>query len=92
VSEEFGLKIRVKEKGMRKKGLIALAMVASVSMGCATTGDVQIARDEAREASRKADEALEAAREVRRVAQDAETRAARSEEMLNRSFKRSMYK
>ncbi len=77
---------------MRKKGLIALAMVASVSMGCATTGDVQIARDEAREASRKADEALEAAREARRVAQDAETRAARSEEMLNRSFKRSMYK
>ena len=75
-----------------RKGLVAIAMVATACMGCATTGDVQVARDEAREASRKADEALEAARDARRVAQDAEARAAHSEEMQNRSFKRSMYK
>jgi hypothetical protein len=77
---------------MKNIRMFALAVGACVSMGCATTGDVQIARDEATEASRKADEALEAAREARRLAQDAEARAARSEEMLNRSFKRSMYK
>ncbi len=75
-----------------RKGLLAIAIIATACMGCATPGDVQIARDEAREASRKADEAVEAARDARRVAQDAEARAARSEEMLNRSFKRSMYK
>jgi|GEM_PF-3193156 len=81
---------------MNKSLVFTLAVTALCSLGCATTGDVRAAKQEAldasAEAARKADEALTTAREARRLAQDAEARAARSEEMLNRGFKRAMYK
>lgn len=81
---------------MKSRYMLALVLGAVVSTGCATTGDVRLAKDEAMDAasdaSRKAEEALREAKEARRLAQDADARATRAEEMLNRSFKRSMYK
>jgi hypothetical protein len=81
---------------MKTVQVIALALAVSVVTGCATNGDVRVAKEEAinaaTEADRKADEALREAREAKRIAQNAEGRADRSEEMLNRGFKRSMYK
>ncbi len=81
---------------MKKIQTIALVVGLFVVSGCATNGDVRIAKEEAitaaTEADRKADEALREAREAKRIAQNAEGRADRSEEMLNRGFKRSMYK
>jgi hypothetical protein len=81
---------------MRRIQLVALTIGMVVATGCATNGDVRIAKEEAitaaTEADRKADEALREAREAKRIAQNAEGRADRSEEMLNRGFKRSMYK
>lgn len=75
---------------------LALSFGVCIVTGCATTGDVRMAKEEAitaaTEADRKADEALREAREAKRIAQSAEGRADRSEEMLNRGFKRSMYK
>jgi hypothetical protein len=81
---------------MKSRYLIALALTTVISTGCATSSEVRLAKDEAMDAAgdanRKADEALREAKEARRLAQDADARATRAEEMLNRSFKRSMYK
>jgi hypothetical protein len=81
---------------MKNIHTIALLLSFCVATGCATNGDVRVAKEEAitaaTEADRKADEALREAREAKRIAQNAEGRADRSEEMLNRGFKRSMYK
>jgi hypothetical protein len=81
---------------MKKIQAMALVLGVVVATGCATNGDVRVAKEEAitaaTEADRKADEALREAREAKRIAQNAEGRADRSEEMLNRGFKRSMYK
>jgi hypothetical protein len=80
------------------KVMQALVLVCGVCVvaGCATNSSVRNAKEEAiqaaSEAERKADEALREAREAKRIAQNAEGRADRSEEMLNRGFKRSMYK
>jgi murein lipoprotein len=76
-----------------KRILIAGVVVGACAMsGCATNSDVRIVREQVEEADRKADEALSEAREAKRLAQEANERSMRSEEMLNRSFKRSMYK
>jgi hypothetical protein len=81
---------------MKSRYMLALAFGALFSTGCATSSEVRLAKDEAMDAagdaSRKAEEALREAKEARRLAQDADARASRAEEMLNRSFKRSMYK
>ena len=79
------------------KAIVGIALILCVFVaGCATNGDVRLAKEEAlsaaSEAQRKADEAIREAREAKRMAQSAEGRADRSEEMLNRGFKRSMYK
>jgi murein lipoprotein len=81
---------------MKSFTLLAVSLVVCASVGCASTSDVRIAKNEAldaaADANRKADEALSMAREARRLAQEADARSARSEEMLNRGFKRAMYK
>ena len=81
---------------MKSRYMLALVLGVVVSTGCATTSEVKLAKNEALDAagdaSRKADEALREAKEARRLAQDADARATRAEEMLNRGFKRSMYK
>jgi opacity protein-like surface antigen len=60
---------------MKSFTLLAVSLVVCASVGCASTSDVRIAKNEALDA-----------------AQEADARSARSEEMLNRGFKRAMYK
>ena len=60
--------------------------------GCASNGDLARVRSEAQEARSVAEQALETAQEAKQMAQEADARSRRSEEMLNRGFKRSMYK
>jgi hypothetical protein len=77
---------------MRKLQILSVLFAVVAATGCATTGDVQIARDAAADANQRAEEAMRTAQEAKRLAQEADARASRSEEMLNRGFKRSMYK
>jgi outer membrane PBP1 activator LpoA protein len=77
---------------MKKVQVLAMVVCAMVVTGCATTSEVQVARDSATMANERAEEALRVAQEAKRMAQEADMRASRSEEMLNRGFKRSMYK
>lgn len=61
---------------------VTLSLVAS---GCATRSEVATVRTEAMEARRTADRALT-------IAEEANRRSERAEEMLNRSFRHSMRK
>jgi murein lipoprotein len=77
----------------------ALAAVAALGAGCATTGDLQKVSDEAKraqatanEAKATAEQALDTANQARGLASDANARSMATEEKLNRMFKRSMYK
>lgn len=67
--------------------LIAIvATTAGISLtGCATNSELAKVQTEAREARQTADQALS-------LAQDANRRSERTEEMVDRSFKRSMRK
>ena len=73
-----------------------ISVSASLIAGCASHSDLQAVKTEALQASsdanRTAEEALNMAREAKNMAQEANARSQRSEEMLNRGFKRSMYK
>ena len=79
---------------------LALAAAAALLMtGCATNGDIQrlesqidAVRLEAQTASRSAEQAKTMAASAERKADDANSRARNAEEMLNRGFKKSMYK
>jgi len=77
---------------MRRVLTASVLIAACVVSGCASRGDVRLVGEQVEEADRKADEALSEAREAKRLAQEANERSLRSEEMLNRGFKRSMYK
>lgn len=72
------------------------SIAAMMSVGCASNSELRAvkleAMEEAQSANRNAEAALVAAREAKALAQEANTRSLRSEEMLNRGFKRSMYK
>lgn len=76
-------------RGLLLCGIVAAPLVCS---GCATTGDVSSVNYRVDKIERQLDEVLAEARAARIQAEDANTRAKRTEEMLNRSFKRSMYK
>ena len=65
--------------------LFAGALLITMSTGCATNSKLAEVRTEAREAQRTAEHALT-------VAQEANNRSMRTEEMLDRSFKRGMRK
>ena len=77
---------------MRRFLVTTLIASGCILSGCATNSSVRSVQDLADEADRKAAEALSEAREAKRLAQEANERSMRSEEMLNRSFKRAMYK
>jgi len=64
---------------------LPLAILSTVASGCATRSEVATVRTEAMEARRTADRALT-------IAEDANRRSERSEEMLNRGFRQSMRK
>lgn len=71
---------------LRQKSKIFAALLGlTLFTGCATTSQLDLVRDEAQTARRTADQALN-------VAQDANARSLKTEEMVNRSFKKSMRK
>ncbi len=65
--------------------LPTLAVLALAATGCATRSEVAAIRTDVMEARRTADRALN-------VAEEANRRSDRTEEMVNRSFKHSMRK
>lgn len=81
---------------MKKAIASGLVVIAGILSGCASNGDLKEVKKEAlsaaQEADRKADDALAVAQDAKRIAEDADARARRSEEMLNRGFRKSMYK
>jgi hypothetical protein len=70
---------------------IACAVCLGV-VGCASNGELAKVRTEAELARQTADTALRTAEDAKSIAQEANSRSQRHEEMLNRGFKRSMYK
>ena len=81
---------------MKLTRLVCVLVASFVCVGCASQSDVRAAKEEVMrdvtDANRTAEEALAMAREAKQLAQEANSRSQRSEEMLNRGFKRSMYK
>lgn len=76
-----------------------LGLVVSLSVGCATTGDLEEVRAEARQAQATAndakstaDAALATANEARSMAGEALSSSQANTERLNRVFRRSMFK
>lgn len=65
--------------------LSTLALFAALSVGCASTSDVQKAQNDANEAKAMARQALDAANETRSC-------CTANEERLNRAFQRGMRK
>jgi len=77
---------------MRTFSVSFCVALAALLSGCATNSDVRVLREQVENIERKADEATSEARAAKRMAQEANERSMRAEEMVNRSFKRSMYK
>lgn len=65
--------------------LCVVGLLAFVSTGCATNSEVRRVREQAQNAQRIADQALI-------VAQEANTRSLRTEDMVDRSFRHTMRK
>jgi len=61
------------------------ALIISAPIGCASNSELAKVRTEAHDAQRAADQALT-------VAQEANSRSQRTEEMVNRGFRHSMRK
>ncbi len=73
------------KKMLRITALTPLALLVIGSTGCATHSEVAAVRDNAIEARRTADRALT-------IAEEANRRSERTEEMVNRSYRHSMRK
>ena len=71
--------------------LAALLMVGTL-MGCASTGDIKRLDGDIASLRSQVEMAQQDAEAARRSADEANTRSKMTEEMLNRGFKRSMYK
>ena len=71
---------------------MALLLCLSLVVGCATKGSVRRVRASVDDTQAIAEEALATAREAKQLASEADSRSKRTEEVLNRGFKRSMYK
>ena len=69
-----------------------LALVAGLTVGCASTSDLQKVQNDANEAKAMARQALDTANEAKSIAQDAKSVSMATEEKINRMFKKSMYK
>lgn len=63
----------------------ALVLIAGLTVGCASTSDVQKAQNDANEAKSMARSALDTANEAKSI-------SLATEEKINRMFKKSMYK
>ena len=63
----------------------ALALIAGLTVGCASTRHVQKAQNDANEAKSMARQAMDTANEAKSI-------SLATEEKINRMFKKSMYK
>lgn len=72
--------------------LFALALVAGLSIGCATTSDLEAVRSEAQQAQATANQAKATADEALAVANEAKAMSMATEEKIDRMFRRSMLK
>ena len=77
---------------MRSLLSFSCVVVGLLCSGCAATRDMRAVNHRVDKLERQLDEAIAEARAAREGVQEANARARRTEEMLNRSFKRSMYK
>ena len=69
-----------------------LALIAGLSVGCASTSDLAAVQKDANEAKGMARNAMDTANEAKSIAQDAKSVSMATEEKINRRFKKSMYK
>lgn len=76
---------------MKRLAVVCL-MVAATGCSYASKEDVSALRTELSQVRRISEESLSAATEARQIANDSNSRSARIEEAVNRSFKKSMYK
>lgn len=79
---------------IRTRNILTPLFAATVlaASGCASHSDLDKVRAEAREAQRAADHCSASARQAKTTADEANERAIRNEEMVNRCFKHSMHK
>ena len=71
---------------------ILVAVLGVMTVGCASTSEVKELRGEVAVIRTDLQDARFDAQEARRLAEEANARSRTTEEMLNRGFKRSMYK
>jgi hypothetical protein len=69
-----------------------LALVAGLTVGCASTSDLKAVQQDANEAKSMARNAMDTANEAKSIAMDAKSVSMVTEEKINRMFKKSMYK
>ena len=80
---------------MSMKSLIkvsALALIAGLTVGCASISDLQKVQNDANEAKSMARNAMDTANEAKSMAGEAKSISMATEEKINRMFKKSMYK
>lgn len=77
---------------MKKSIIAVLTFVMVMAMGCASNSELKKVEADAREAHQVADQAYQMAQQAKDTALAADERSQRNEEVLNRHFKRSMYK
>ena len=77
---------------MRLVKLSALILAAGLLTGCAARSDIKRLDEEMAQLTQQAAETRRIAEQANQTAQDADRRSRMTEEMLNRSFKKSMYK
>ncbi|MDG4562105.1 hypothetical protein E4P82_16675 [Candidatus Competibacter phosphatis] len=70
----------------------ALALIAGLTVGCASTSDLQKVQNDANEAKSMARNAMDTANEAKSMASEAKSISMATEEKINRMFKKSMYK
>ena len=70
----------------------ALALIAGLTVGCASTSDLQKVQNDADEAKSMARNAMDTANEAKSMASEAKSISMATEEKINRMFKKSMYK
>jgi murein lipoprotein len=70
----------------------ALALIAGLTVGCASTSDLQKVQNDANEAKGMASNAMSTASDAKSIATEAKSMSMATEEKINRMFKKSMYK
>ena len=68
-----------------------LALIAGLTVGCASTSDLQKVQNDANEAKAMASNALNTANNAMATASEAKSMSMATEEKINRMFKKSMY-